>query len=97
MLTKEETNICKGIAIIMMLFHHLFNDFEEYAGFVVDYSPFTAERLTFLAILSKICVAILSKICVAIFVFLSGYGMALLELGEINRSESSRNNQSELI
>ena len=74
--TKEETNICKGIAIIMMLFHHLFNDFEEYAGFVVDYSPFTAERLTFLAILSKICVAILSKICVAIFVFLSGYGMA---------------------
>ena len=36
MFTKEETNFCKGIAIVMMLFHHLFNDFEEYAGYIVD-------------------------------------------------------------
>lgn len=68
MFTKEETNFCKGIAIIMMLFHHLFNDFEEYAGHPVDYRPFTGERLMFLALLCKVCVAI--------FVFLSGYGIA---------------------
>lgn len=68
MFTKRETNFCKGIAIILMLFHHLFNDFEEYAGYVVNYSPFTAERIHFFALVSRICVAI--------FVFLSGYGIA---------------------
>ena len=68
MFTKKETDFCKGIAIVLMLFHHLFNDFEEYAGYIVDYRPFTPDRLTFLALLSKVCVAI--------FVFLSGYGIA---------------------
>lgn len=70
MFTKEKTNFCKGIAIIMMLFHHLFNDFEEYAGYPVDYRPFTGERLMFLALLCKVCVAV--------FVFLSGYGIAVV-------------------
>lgn len=68
MFTKRETNICKGIAIILMLFHHLFNDVEEYAGYIVNYWPFTGERILFFASLAKICVAI--------FVFLSGYGIA---------------------
>lgn len=68
MFTKKETNICKGIAIILMLFHHLFNDFEEYAGYEVSYWPFTSDRIYFWALLSKICVAV--------FVFLSGYGIA---------------------
>lgn len=68
MFTKNETNICKGIAIILMLFHHLFNDFEEYAGYEVSYWPFTSDRIYFWALLSKICVAV--------FVFLSGYGIA---------------------
>lgn len=68
MFTKRETNICKGVAIILMLFHHLFNDFEEYAGYEVSYWPFTADRIYFWALLSKICVAF--------FVFLSGYGIA---------------------
>ncbi len=63
----KESNLCKGIAIILMLFHHLFNDYEEYAGYVIDYSPFTPERLTLLALIAKICVAI--------FVFISGYGI----------------------
>ena len=70
MFTKEETNFCKGIAIVMMLFHHLFNDFEEYAGYIVDYRPFTPDRLTFLALLCKVCVAV--------FVFLSGYGITFV-------------------
>ena len=68
MFTKRETNFCKGIAIILMLFHHLFNDYEEYAGYIVNFSPFNAERVRFYAVLGKICVAI--------FVFLSGYGIA---------------------
>lgn len=69
MFTKEETNFCKGAAIILMLFHHLFNGYDEYAGYVISYSPFTPDWLTFLAVASKICVAM--------FVFLSGYGLAV--------------------
>ena len=68
MFTKKETNFCKGIAILLMLFHHLFNDYEEYAGYVVSFSPLNAERVRFYAVLGKICVAM--------FVFLSGYGIA---------------------
>lgn len=83
MFTKEETNFCKGIAIIMMLFHHLFNDFEEYAGHPVDYRPFTGERLMFLALLCKVCVAI--------FVFLSGYGIAAV----YERKYGNRGGQTE--
>ena len=67
--TKKESNICKGIAIFLMIFHHLFNDYEEYAGYIVSYFPFTGERITYFALLSKICVAI--------FVFISGVGIAV--------------------
>lgn len=67
--TKAETRFCKGIAIILMLFHHLFNDYEEYAGYVVDYSPFSEDRIMYLALLGKVCVAI--------FAFLSGYGITV--------------------
>lgn len=67
-LSIADSMTAKGIAIILMLFHHLFNDYEEYAGYTVTYAPFTGDRLMYLAILSKICVAI--------FVFISGYGIA---------------------
>ena len=65
---KEESNFCKGIAIILMLFHHLFYKVDNYAGFAINFSPFTEERINFYALLGKICVAI--------FVFISGYGIA---------------------
>ncbi len=68
MFTKRETNICKGAAILMMLFHHLFNDYGEYAGHPVNYWPLTGDQTTLLACL---CGG-----CVTIFVFLSGYGLA---------------------
>ncbi len=68
MFTKKETNFCKGAAISLMLFHHLFNGYEEYAGYAVSYWPFSPGRLTFLATAGKICVAM--------FVLLSGYGLA---------------------
>lgn len=79
--TKKETDVCKGIAIILMLFHHLFNDFEEYAGYTVSYWPFTDERIHFFALLSKICVAV--------FVFLSGYGIAATYQKQFETQEPS--------
>lgn len=68
MFTKRDTNVCKGIAILMMLFHHLFNDYGEYAGHVINYWPFSGDQIT--------CMACLCGGCVTVFVFLSGYGMA---------------------
>lgn len=63
-----DTSICKGIAVLMMLFHHLFNDYPEYAGYTIDYSPLTGDQVT--------VIAILCKLCVAVFVFITGYGLA---------------------
>ena len=68
MFTKKDTDFCKGIAIVLMIFHHLFNDYEEYEGIIVNYSPFSGDYLMHLAMLARVCVAI--------FVFLSGYGIA---------------------
>lgn len=65
---EEEANLCKGIAIILMLFHHLFYKADTYSGFIINFSPFSEERINFYALLGKICVAI--------FVFISGYGIA---------------------
>lgn len=83
MFTKAETNRCKGIAIIMMLFHHLFNDYEEYAGYTVQYWPLTGDQTLHLALLCKICVTI--------FVFLSGYGIAAVYTAKFQNREPERN------
>lgn len=82
MFTKEETNRCKGIAILMMLFHHLFNDYEEYAGYTVQYWPLTGDQTTHLALLCKVCVTI--------FVFLSGYGIAAVYTAKFQKREPDR-------
>lgn len=67
-LTKQDSSCVKGIAIILMLFHHLFNDYPEYDGYPVSYAPFSGDRLT--------QIALLAKVCVALFVFVTGYGLS---------------------
>lgn len=67
-MTKEHTNICKGLAILMMYMHHLFYSAKTYEGFEVVFAPFSEDRILWLA---RGC-----KICVAIFVLLTGYGYA---------------------
>lgn len=66
MFTKEDSNICKGIAICMMLMHHLFSS-NDYIGYVISFYPFTEDRIVFLSVLCKVCVAV--------FVFITGYGL----------------------
>ena len=82
MFTKKDTNRCKGIAILMMLFHHLFNDYEEYAGYVVEYWPLTGDQ--------TIHLGLLCKVCVTIFVFLSGYGIAAVYTAKFGKKEPDR-------
>lgn len=64
----RETNISKGVACILLLFHHLFYHSSRYDMYYhilgIDNPPLIAK------------IAIMSKVCVAIFVILSGYGLA---------------------
>lgn len=67
--TKEDTLAMKGIAILILLFHHCFLERERYEGFTVSFAPFTEDGVLYLAAFSKVCVGI--------FVFLSAYGLTV--------------------
>lgn len=66
--TKKDTALVKGVAILMMLFHHCFESTGRFAGYELNFFPFTESQ--------TVTIASLFKICVALFVFLSGYGIA---------------------
>lgn len=61
----RQTNISKGMALLMLLCHHLFTSDKDY----ISLFPLV-DGITIDAYISDFC-----KICVAIFVFLSGYGL----------------------
>lgn len=77
--TKNDTNLIKGVAIIMMIFHHCFLGADRYAGYDISFG-ILGEYYT--VMLSSFC-----KICVSVFVFLSGYGITI-SLSKINMSNS---------
>ena len=66
-LTKEDSNAIKGIAICMMLIHHLFYSLDFVIKMDIDFSLFTAYQAN--------SIALFFKICVPIFVFISSYGI----------------------
>lgn len=61
-LTRQDTQVMKGIAIIAMLCHHLYSD-PELRG-IVPYDGIYA------------WLGALGKVCVALFLFCSGYGLS---------------------
>jgi uncharacterized membrane protein len=65
--TQKKTNLCKGVAILIMLFHHLFFRKESWSLYVYKL------KLGEMPLIG--CVAIQGKICVAIFILLSAYGL----------------------
>lgn len=67
-LTKEDTLFLKGIALVLLLAHHLFY---EQTGFYADFRGVVHE------------IGLFSKLCVAIFVFLSGYGIVKSARGKM--------------
>lgn len=78
---KEHTMQMKGIAIIILLFHHCFLNAQRWATvpyeklattkgwgyYPISFAPFSSHTIQYLASFSKICVAM--------FVFMTGYGM----------------------
>lgn len=65
---KKQTNFGKGIAVLLLLFHHLFfNNPEQYGSY---------ESLLWIGNVPLVCkIADLCKVCVYIFLLLSGYGL----------------------
>ena len=73
--SKEDTILVKGIAILFMLFYHLFETYERVNTLGVVYTPLSEN--VFLMISG------FGNICVAVFAFLSAYGISkkLMSLG----------------
>lgn len=69
--TVDDTTKCKGIAIMLMLFHHMFRLPKSYAvaNYTLNFFPFS--EYTFLNM------GQFAKVCVGIFAFLSAYGLTL--------------------
>lgn len=66
--SKQKSLALKGVAIVMMMFHHCFipGRFAE-SIYNVNFWPLNANRV--------IRIALFFKICVSIFAFISGYGL----------------------
>ena len=64
--SRNDTSVMKGVAIILMLIHHLFysDDLIQRCTLILPYE----EKLLLLF-------SSLGKVCVAIFVLISGYGL----------------------
>ncbi len=66
MLSKDDTTALKGLALLMLLIHHLFYIQNGRFDDIAIYGNISLVNMT-----GQIC-----KVCVALFVFLSGYGLA---------------------
>ena len=67
---KRQTNIAKGVALLLLLYHHLF--FYSMENMSAFYSIFRfANNVPIECEISTIC-----KVCVSIFLILSGYGIS---------------------
>lgn len=69
MFTKDDTKMIKGIAVMLMLFHHLFTFPERIFN---DYVDLNIKGYSVSALIGSF-----GKICVMIFIFLAGYGIYL--------------------
>ena len=67
--SKQDTLAMKGIAIILMLFHHTFNGAAMYKGYEMSFWPMTQSSVHLLAWFGKECVSV--------FAFLSAYGLTV--------------------
>ena len=66
-LSRDDSLAVKGIAVLMLLFHHLYCSTGRFDGYAVSFFPFSEESIVELALLFKNCVSI--------FAFISSYGL----------------------
>ncbi|WP_040207168.1 acyltransferase family protein [Neobacillus jeddahensis] len=77
-INKKDTEILKGIAITLMVIHHLFRFPEKLNG--ISY----IETFSFGSLSFEFLIADFGKVCIGIFVFLSGYGYYIISLRKVN-------------
>lgn len=66
-LSKKDSLALKGVAILIMLFHHLYCSVDRFENFTIDFAPFSQSTV--------VSVSLFFKICVSIFAFITGYGL----------------------
>ena len=66
-LKKEDSAALKGLAVLLLIFHHCYRLADRIERYQVDLCGLTTEQL--------VAIAECCKICVAIFAFVSGYGL----------------------
>lgn len=80
-LTKTDSLCLKGVAMILMIFHHCFRTPSLFENFTVDFSPFSQDLV--------VDVSSYFKICVSIFAFITGYGLYLSASKNVTDVKSS--------
>lgn len=70
-ITKKQSTILQGVAILMMVYHHLYSFAVEYESLLPFMQVDTVQRIAWFC-----------KLCVAIFAFISGYGMYYVLKGQ---------------
>ena len=64
----RKASVClKGIAIILMMFHHNFRDETLFKSYTISFVPFSEAHV--------VAFAYACKICVSLFAFITDYGM----------------------
>lgn len=71
--TKMDTAVAKGLAVLLLLFYHLFHEEQLLLEMQVDYRPLSKEIF--------LMAAGFGNICVAVFVMLTAYGITKSILG----------------
>lgn len=66
--TKSDTNIAKGMAILLLLLYHLFHDARLLEEMKVNYAPIPQEIF--------LTISCFGNICVAVFVMITAYGIS---------------------
>ena len=66
-LKKEDSAALKGLAVLLLIFHHCYRAADRIEKYNVDLCGLTSEQI--------VAIAECCKICVAIFAFVSGYGL----------------------
>lgn len=66
---KKDSMCMKGIAILIMMFHHCYRSKDRFEKYIVDFWPFDMDLV--------VNVSDYLKICVSIFAFITGYGLYL--------------------
>lgn len=66
-LKKEDSAALKGLAVLLLIFHHCYRLADRIEKYNVDLCGLTSEQI--------VAIAECCKICVAIFAFVSGYGL----------------------